>query len=100
MPGFNQVAATVEEELGPHAVSSEPPGPADLLEQERPSVFRGHVVELPVDVADDVDRSVDVHDVSFFGEDLAELPANFLEGVFGEGFSLCEGVDDGREVHL
>ena len=50
--GFNQVAAAVEEELGPRAVSGEPPGPADLLEEERPSVFRGHVVELPVVGAD------------------------------------------------
>ena len=46
--GLNQVAAAVEEELGPRAVGVEPPGPADLLEEERPSVFRGHVVELPV----------------------------------------------------
>ena len=46
--GFNQVAAAVEEELGPRAVSGEPPGPADLLEEERPSVFRGQVAELPV----------------------------------------------------
>lgn len=58
-----------------------------------------HVVELSVDVADDVDRSFDVDHVSFFGEHLAEFPADFFEGVFGEGFSLCEGVDDGREVH-
>ena len=52
MSGFNQVAAAVEEELGPRAVGVEPPGPADLLEEERPSVFRGHVVELPVVGAD------------------------------------------------
>ena len=50
--GLNQVAAAVEEELGPRAVGSGPPGPADLLEEERPSVFRGHVVELPVVGAD------------------------------------------------
>ena len=50
--GFNQVAAAVEEVLGPRAVSGEPPGPADLLEEERPSVYRGHVVELPVVGAD------------------------------------------------
>ena len=52
VPGFNQVAEAVEEELGPRAVGVEPPGPADLLEEERPSVFRGHVVELPVVGAD------------------------------------------------
>ena len=52
MFGLNQVAAAVEEELGPRAVGVEPPGPADLLENERPSVFRGHVLELPVVGAD------------------------------------------------
>ena len=48
MLGFNQVAAAVEEELGPGAVGGDPPGPANLSEEERPSVFRGRVVELPV----------------------------------------------------
>ena len=50
--GFNQVAAAVEEELGPRAVSSEPPEPAGMREEERPSSFRGQVVEQPVVGAD------------------------------------------------
>jgi hypothetical protein len=58
------------------------------------------VVELAVDVSDDIDRPLHEEYIAFFSQDLSESLADLPDGIFCNGPSLLDVLDDALVIHL